>query len=143
MKNETKLTKVYEWLKGNGYNPHICKKYKKKKSADFTALAFKVGDYHDVEIKIESGNDKEWYEAHKRYNPIFIRKGESPKFVISKVQDVIIKVMTKTQAYLMLTPAQREQKKKRHIKHLQRLERKRAEKMGKNYLMALKNSSKK
>ncbi|WP_203069150.1 hypothetical protein [Segatella copri] len=50
----------------------------------------------------------------------------------SKVQDVIIKVMTKTQAYFMLTPAQREQKKKkRHIKHLQRLERKRAEKMGK------------
>lgn len=37
----------------------------------------------------------------------------------SKVQDVIIKVMTKTQAYFMLTPAQREQKKKkRHIKHL-------------------------
>lgn len=50
----------------------------------------------------------------------------------SKVQDVIIKVMTKTQAYFMLTPAQREQKKKkRHIKHLQRLERKKAEKMGK------------
>lgn len=36
----------------------------------------------------------------------------------SKVQDVIIKVMTKTQAYFMMTPAQREQKKKRHIKHL-------------------------
>lgn len=30
MKNETKLTKVYEWLKENGYDPHICKKVQKE-----------------------------------------------------------------------------------------------------------------
>lgn len=130
MKNETKLTKVYEWLKENGYDPHICKKYIKKKSADFTALAFKVGDYNDVEIKIESGNDQEWYEAHKRYNPIFIRKGETPKFIITKVQDVIIKIMTKAQAYLMLIPAQRERNKKKHQKRIQRLAKKKAESIG-------------
>lgn len=124
MKKETKLKKVYAWLEENGYKPHLCNRYEKSKNPKFTALHFKVSDLYDVEIKLESDNDQEWYDSHKRFNPVFIRSADKPSFIIEKIQNVIISLMTKAQVYSMLTPEQKARRKRNREKKIARLARK-------------------
>ena len=47
------------------------------------------------------------YDRHKRKNPVFIRDSEAPKFVLEKVQNVIIELMKKENAFTQLTPEER------------------------------------
>ena len=55
-----------------------------------------------IAIKVD-GEDREcFYETHKgRCYPVFIRDEDTPKFVLEKVQNTIVKAMMKEQDLLM------------------------------------------
>lgn len=95
MKNETKLKKVIAFLEENKI------KYRQRKN---------VWDGHSdiflpdtrVAIKIDGEDRERFYKTHKgRSYPVFIRDEDSPKFVLEKVQNTIVKSMMKEQDLLM------------------------------------------
>lgn len=52
-----------------------------------------------IYIKLQGEDDELFYKTHHiGVHPIFIRDGETPKFVLEKVQNTIIKIMQKKQA---------------------------------------------
>ena len=52
-------------------------------------------------IKISGDDDAKFFNRHKYYYPIFIRDNETPKFVLEKVQNTIIKSMKEKQERLL------------------------------------------
>ncbi len=95
MKNETKLKKVIAFLDENNI------RYRRRK---------KVWDGHSdiflpdtrVAIKIDGEDRKRFYETHKgKCYPVFIRDEDTPKFVLEKVRNTIVKSMMKEQELLM------------------------------------------
>ena len=62
---------------------------------------------HRINVKLEGEDDRLFYDRHKRKNPVFIRDSESPKFVLEKVQNVIIELMKKDNAFIQLSPEER------------------------------------
>ena len=92
MKNETKLKKVKEFLDGNNIKYSVSKNAGKKGHSDLVLPAFRIY------IKLQGEDDALFYENHHvGVHPIFIRNEETPKFVLEKVQNTIIKVMQKKQ----------------------------------------------
>ena len=95
MKNETKLKKVIAFLEENNI------KYRQHKNVWFGHSDLFLPDTR-VAIKIDGEDSVRFYDTHKKTCfPVFIRDEDSPKFVIEKVQNTIIKSMTKQQQYLM------------------------------------------
>ena len=92
MKNETKLNRVKEFLDGNNIKYSVSKNAGKKGHSDLFLPAFRIY------IKLQGEDDALFYETHHvGVHPIFIRDDETPKFVLEKVQNTIIKVMQKKQ----------------------------------------------
>ena len=96
MKNETKLERVKKFLDENNIEYKARNKHKWGKSDLYLP---KFG----VNIKIEGDDDVEFYKRYYRFFPVFVRSTETPKFVIEKVQNTIIKSMQRQQARLMKT----------------------------------------
>lgn len=95
MKNETKLKKVIAFLEENNI------KYRQHKNVWFGHSDIFLPDTR-VAIKIDGEDSVRFYDTHKRSCfPVFIREEDTPKFVIEKVINTIIKSMTKKQQYLM------------------------------------------
>ena len=94
MKNETKLRKVIEFLKESNIN-YIERKKRYGHSDVFlpdTRVAIKV-----------DGNDRQrFYKTHRAMCfPVFIREEDTPKFVLEKLQNTIVKAMMREQQVLM------------------------------------------
>ena len=68
-------------------------------------------------MKLEGEDDSLFYDRHKHKNPVFIRDSEAPKFVLEKVQNVIIELMKKENAFTQLTPEERRKVEKRREKN--------------------------
>lgn len=96
MKNETKLERVKKFLDENNIE-YIARNTHKFGKSDLRLPKF------GINIKIEGEDDAEFYKKYYRFFPIFIRSTETPKFVIEKVQNTIIKSMQRQQARLMKT----------------------------------------
>lgn len=96
MKNITKLEKVRGFLAKNGFQCHEPRKRGKRGHSDLALPDLRIY------IKISGDDDQCFYERHKKGGyPVFIRDGETPRFVLAKVQDVIIKSMTRKQMSLL------------------------------------------
>lgn len=92
MKNETKLNRVKEFLDGNNIKYFTPKNSGKEGHSDLVLPSFRIY------IKLQGEDDALFYENHHvGVHPIFIRDDETPKFVLEKVQNTIIKVMQKKQ----------------------------------------------
>lgn len=95
MKNETKLKKVIAFLEENNI------KYRQHKNVWFGHSDVFLPDTR-VAIKIDGEDRKRFYETHKgKCYPVFIRDEDTPKFVLEKVQNTIVKSMMKEQELLM------------------------------------------
>lgn len=93
MKNETKLNRVKEFLDGNNIKYVTPKNAGKKGHSDLFLPLFRIY------IKLQGEDDELFYKTHHiGVHPIFIRDGETPKFVLEKVQNTIIKIMQNKQA---------------------------------------------
>lgn len=92
MKNETKLKKVKEFLDKNNIKYSVSKNAGKDGHSDLILPAFRIY------IKLQGEDDALFYKKHHiGVHPVFIRDEETPKFVIEKLQNSIIKVMQKKQ----------------------------------------------
>lgn len=95
MKNETKLKKVIVFLEENNI------KYRQPRKVLFGCSDLFLPDTR-VAIKIDGKDSVHFYETHKRNCfPVFIREEDTPKFVIEKLQNTVIKSMMKEQELLM------------------------------------------
>lgn len=95
MKNETKLKKVIAFLEENNV------KYRQHKNVWFGHSDVFLPDTR-VAIKIDGEDRKRFYETHKgKCYPVFIRDEDTPKFVLEKVRNTIVKSMMKEQELLM------------------------------------------
>lgn len=95
MKNETKLKKVIVFLEENNI------KYRQPKKVLFGCSDLFLPDTR-VAIKIDGEDSVHFYETHKRNCfPVFIRDEDTPKFVLEKVRNTIVKSMMKEQELLM------------------------------------------
>lgn len=99
VKNETKLKKLAAWLGENGieYRTYEWRKgYARKGHCDLFIPQYMVS------VKIEDKFAGYFFRRHKfNRHPVFIRDKDTPKFVIEKVQNTIIKVMCDQQKYCM------------------------------------------
>ena len=92
MTNETKLNRVKKFLDDNNIKYSVSKNAGKEGHSDLVLPAFRIY------IKLQGEDDALFYETHHvGVHPIFIRDDETPKFVLEKVQNTIIKVMKKKQ----------------------------------------------
>lgn len=96
MKNETKLERVKKFLEENNIEYRTRRRHVWGKS-DLRLPKF------GITIKIEGEDDNDFYKTHYRFFPVFVRSSETPKFVIEKIQNTIIKSMQRQQAQLMKT----------------------------------------
>lgn len=95
MKNETKLKKVIAFLEENNI------KYRQHKNVWFGHSDIFLPETR-VAIKIDGEDRERFYETHKgKCYPVFIRDEDTPKFVLEKVQNTIVKSMMKEQELLM------------------------------------------
>ena len=94
MKNETKLEKVKKFLAENNIEYKTRDKHIWGKSDLYLP---KFG----IHIKIEGDDDSDFYKRCFKFFPVFVRSTETPKFVIEKVQNTIIKSMQRQQVKLM------------------------------------------
>lgn len=95
MKNETKLKKVIAFLEENNV------KYRQHKNVWFGHSDVFLPDTR-VAIKIDGEDRKRFYETHKgKCYSVFIRDEDTPKFVLEKVRNTIVKSMMKEQELLM------------------------------------------
>lgn len=96
MKNETKLLKLKSFLDDNNINYIVPKKAGRMGHSDLVLPVYRIC------IKMQGDDDEVFYQRHKvgRY-PVFIRKEETPKFIIEKVQNTIIKAMTNYNNWIM------------------------------------------
>lgn len=95
MKNETKLKRLIQWLEENKIQ-YVLPTKKQKGSSDLFVVEYLIS------VKIESDDDKLFFNKHKRgRHPFFIRSSETPKFIIEKMQNLIISVMLAQQEQYM------------------------------------------
>ena len=92
MNNEKKLNRVKEFLDGNNIKYVTPKNAGKKGHSDLFLPLFRIYN------KLQREDDALFYKKHHIVvHPVFIRDEETPKFVIEKLQNTIIKVMQKKQ----------------------------------------------
>lgn len=116
MKNENKLKKLVSWLDENNISYFVPKSYSKGKKGSSNLIILPVGKYK-INVKIEGEDDVLFYNRHKTSHPVFIRDSETPKFVLEKVQNVIIELMKKQNAIEQLSPLERHKLEKRREKN--------------------------
>lgn len=95
VKNETKLQKLMAWLNENGIEYRAIEEWRGKFYRYMRSDLF-IPTY-TVSVKIDDYQTQKWYQKHKARNPVVIRDTDTPKFVIEKVQNTIIRVMQKQQ----------------------------------------------
>ena len=94
MKNETKLRKVIGFLKENNI------KYIERKKRYGHSDVF-LPDTR-VAIKVDGNDRQRFYKTHRAMCfPVFIREEDTPKFVLEKLQNTIVKAMMREQQVLM------------------------------------------
>ena len=106
MKNVTKLKKLEAWLDENNFSHHVHRSLERGVKGRPNLIITPFGS-HRINVKLEGEDDRLFYDRHKRKNPVFIRDSESPKFVLEKVQNVIIELMKKDNAFIQLSPEER------------------------------------
>lgn len=116
MKNVTKLKKLEAWLDENNFSHHVPRSLERgvKGSPNLIITPF---CHHRINVKLEGEDDSLFYDRHKHKNPVFIRDSEAPKFVLEKVQNVIIELMKKENAFTQLTPEERRKVEKKREKN--------------------------
>ena len=132
MKNVTKLKKLEAWLDENNFSHHVPRSLERgvKGSPNLIITPF---SHHRINVKLEGEDDSLFYDRHKNKNPVFIRDSEAPKFVLEKVQNVIIELMKKENAFTQLTPEERRKvEKKREKNRKKNLRRRKKQKTDKN-----------
>ena len=93
MKKERKKERVKEFLDENNIRYVTPKNAGKKGHSDLFLPSFKIC------IKLQGDDDGLFYKTHHiGVHPNFIRDGETPKFVLEKVQNPINRIMLKKQA---------------------------------------------
>lgn len=116
MKNETKLKKLEAWLDENNFSHHVPRSLGRGVKGSPNLIITPFG-HHRINVKLEGEDDSLFYDRHKRKNPVFIRDSEAPKFVLEKVQNVIIELMKKENAFTQLTPEERRKVDKKREKN--------------------------
>lgn len=95
LKNETKLKKLMTWLNENGIEYKAIEEWRGRSYRYMRSDLFIPA--YTVSVKIDDYQTQRWYQKHKARNPVVIRDADTPKFVIEKVQNTIIRVMQKQQ----------------------------------------------
>lgn len=116
MKNVTKLKKLEAWLDENNFSNHVPRSLERGVKGSPNLIITPFG-HHRINVKLEGEDDSLFYDLHKHKNPVFIRDSESPKFVLEKVQNVIIELMKKENAFTQLTPEERRKVEKKREKN--------------------------
>ena len=124
MKNETKLKKLEAWLDENNFSHHVPRSLERGVKGSPNLIITPLGEYR-INVKIEGDDDSLFYDRHKCKNPVFIRDSEAPKFVLEKVQNVIIELMKKQNAFEQLSPEERRKVEKKREKRRRKNLRKR------------------
>jgi hypothetical protein len=97
VKNTTKLKKLMVWLDENSIEYKATeeekgKHYRYKKSDLFIPK-------YVISVKIDDSQTQKWYKKHLSRNPVIIRDTDTPKFVIEKIQNTIVRVMQEQQLH--------------------------------------------
>ena len=116
MKNVTKLKKLEAWLDENNFSHHVPRSLERCVKGSPNLIITPFG-HHRINVKLEGEDDSLFYDRHKHKNPVFIRDSEAPKFVLEKVQNVIIELMKKENAFTQLTPEERRKVEKKREKN--------------------------
>ena len=116
MKNVTKLKKLEDWLDENNFSHHVPRSLERGVKGSPNLIITPFG-HHRINVKLEGEDDSLFYDLHKCKNPVFIRDSEAPKFVLEKVQNVIIDLMKKENAFTQLTPEERRKVEKKREKN--------------------------
>lgn len=116
MKNETKLKKLEAWLDENNFSHHVPRSLERGVKGSPNLIITPFGN-HRINVKIEGDDDSLFYDLHRGKHPVFIRDSETPKFVLEKVQNVIIELMKKENAFTQLTPEERRKVEKKREKN--------------------------
>ena len=116
MKNETKLKKLEAWLDENNFSHHVPSSLERGVKGSPNLIITPFGN-HRINVKIEGDDDSLFYVRHMGKHPVFIRDSETPKFVLEKVQNVIIELMKKENAFTQLTPEERRKVEKKREKN--------------------------
>lgn len=124
MKNETKLKKLVSWLDENNFSHHVPRSFARGVKGSPNLIITPFGE-HKINIKLEGEDDSLFYDRHKSKNPVFIRDSEAPKFVLEKVQNVIIELMKNDNAFEQLSPEERKRVEKKREKNRKKNLRKR------------------
>ncbi|KGF52434.1 hypothetical protein [Prevotella amnii] len=94
MKNINKLEKVKKFLEEN--NIKYARAVNKPGKRDLWIPTLRIA------IKIDSEDGQLFFKKYRRWAyPVFIRDNDTPKFVLEKVQNTIIKAMTRQQVKAM------------------------------------------
>lgn len=99
MKNINKLERLKAWLTENNLAYTIPGAGHQRGHCDLFVSAYRIA----VKVLYEDeDDDQDFYEKHKRADfPLFIRTADTPKFIIEKVQNTIIKSMLRSQKNLL------------------------------------------
>lgn len=99
MKNINKLERLKAYLKENNLAYTTPKNGHCAGHCDLYITAHRIA----VRVMLEGeDDDQEFYQRHKVADyPVFIRTSDTPKFVIEKVQNTIIKSMVRHQRAIM------------------------------------------
>ena len=116
MKNETKLKKLEAWLDENNFSHHVPRSLERGVKSSPNLIITPFGN-HRINVKIAGDDDSLFYDRHRGKHPVFIRDPETPKFVLEKVQNVIIELMKKENAFTQLTPEERRKVEKKREKN--------------------------
>lgn len=109
MKNINKLERLKAYLEENNLAYTMPSAGRSAGHCDLYITAYRIA----VKVTLEGeDDDQDFYQKHKVADyPVFIRTSDTPKFVIEKVQNTIIKSMVRHQKAIM-RKAERENKTK-------------------------------
>lgn len=142
MKKETKLQKIIDFCREN----KICYFYSPQRGerghSDLVIPRYRIC----IKLSTTEEEDQEYYETHKKFKfPVFIRDKDTPKFVIEKVQQTIIKFLFNQQRRLTNIKKKEEgqrifaENKAKHDKRIYWQQKRREKKMLKKNLQETKN----
>lgn len=104
MKKETKLEKVKNFLDENGIAYIIPKRHGEVGHSDLVIPSYRI----NIKLSTNPVEDEVFYRKHKGFIfPVFIRDEDKKAFVIEKVQNTIIKAMTRIQNSILSSERKR------------------------------------
>lgn len=104
------------WLDENNFGHHVPRSLDRGVKGSPNLIITPFG-HHRINVKLEGEDDSLFYDRHRGKHPVFIRDSEAPKFVLEKVQNVIIELMKKENAFTQLTPEERRKVEKKREKN--------------------------